>query len=49
MKTIKTTCHACESQFSITYDTEVVEQDPLHCPFCGEYLLEHEEVDDVDF
>lgn len=39
-------CDNCGSEFTIKYDEDQTETDPLHCPFCAEYITEHEEVDD---
>lgn len=32
-------CENCGSRFTITYDEEICESDPISCPFCQEYLL----------
>jgi hypothetical protein len=32
-------CENCGSQFTIIYDEELCESDPISCPFCQEYLL----------
>jgi DNA-directed RNA polymerase subunit RPC12/RpoP len=48
MATIHHTCDDCGSEFTIKYNEEVCETDPLHCPFCASYLLEAEEYDDED-
>ena len=39
-------CDNCGSEFTIKYDDSQTESDPLHCPFCAEYIVESEEVDD---
>ena len=36
-------CSECSSEFTIKYDDEQTESDPIHCPFCGEYLIEAED------
>jgi predicted nucleic acid-binding Zn-ribbon protein len=38
-------CTACGSEFAISYNEMNTESDPLHCPFCGEFLL----LDDESF
>jgi hypothetical protein len=30
----------CGSKYTIQYDKEVCETDPLYCPFCGEYTID---------
>ena len=30
----------CGSKYTIQYDKEVCETDPLYCPFCGEYVID---------
>jgi DNA-directed RNA polymerase subunit RPC12/RpoP len=32
-------CSECDSEFVISYNEEMCEDDPIHCPFCGEYLV----------
>jgi len=46
MRTLHHLCDECNSEFTLKYDEEIVESDPLHCPFCGTYILELEENDD---
>lgn len=42
-------CTACGSDFSISYNEMHTESDPIHCPFCGEFLLlDDESFDDED-
>ena len=48
MASLKHICEACSSEFTIKYDSEQCESDPIHCPFCGEYLLEAEDYGDDD-
>jgi uncharacterized protein with PIN domain len=38
MKTLRHLCDECNSEFTLKYDEEIVESDPLHCPFCGTYI-----------
>ena len=38
-------CNDCNSEFSITYDENICEDDPIYCPFCSSYiLLENDEL-----
>jgi hypothetical protein len=46
MATIKHTCENCNSKFSVSYDEKVCETDPLHCPFCAEYIFLDDDVDE---
>ena len=48
MATIHHTCEDCNSEFTIKYDPDICDSDPLHCPFCSAYILEPEEYDDED-
>jgi hypothetical protein len=41
-------CENCDNQFKLTYDKDVCDCDPIHCPFCGEYLLVDESDCDDD-
>lgn len=42
-------CENCGSKFSITYDEDECESDPISCPFCQEYLfLDDDEVSEDD-
>ena len=45
-KTTKT-CSNCETKYSIAWDSEEQELEPLTCPFCG-YEVENEE-DEVEW
>ena len=36
------TCSNCETKYTVTWDTEEQELEPLTCPFCG-YEVENEE------
>jgi ribosomal protein S27E len=38
------TCGECDSTFTVKYDEAQTESDPIHCPFCGEYLIETDEI-----
>ena len=48
MAVIHHTCEDCNSEFTIKYDPDICDSDPLHCPFCSAYILEPEEYDDED-
>ena len=48
MATIHHTCDDCNSEFTIKYNEEVCESDPLHCPFCSSYILEMDNCDDEE-
>jgi len=39
MTNINHTCENCDSKFTIKYDKEVCESDPIFCPFCAEMLF----------
>jgi DNA-directed RNA polymerase subunit RPC12/RpoP len=41
-------CDECGSEFTLKYDETLVEDDPQLCPFCGEYILELDEIEDED-
>ena len=40
------TCSSCETKYSIQWDIEVQDLEPLTCPFCGREVEEIE--DDVE-
>ena len=54
-KTTKT-CSSCETKYTVAWDIEEQDLEPLTCPFCGfevedeeenvEWVNEHEEEDD---
>jgi hypothetical protein len=47
MTNINHTCENCDNTFTIKYDKEVCESDPIFCPFCAEMLfLEDENFED---
>jgi DNA-directed RNA polymerase subunit RPC12/RpoP len=48
MASIHHTCDTCGSEFTIKYDETICESDPIHCPFCAEYMVESEEFEDED-
>ena len=39
---VKKTCSSCETKYTITWDIEEQDLEPLTCPFCG-YEVEDEE------
>jgi|TARA_B110000444_G_C18684145_1_gene521167 hypothetical protein len=40
-------CSNCKSKYSISFNDEEVELEPLTCPFCG-YEIEDEEIEEVE-
>jgi len=49
MVSLRHTCSECSSEFTIRYDDEQTESDPMHCPFCGAYILEDmDNIEDED-
>jgi predicted nucleic acid-binding Zn-ribbon protein len=48
MVTLHHICEQCFSNFSIKYDDLECEDDPHFCPFCGEILVETEEIQEDD-
>jgi transcription initiation factor IIE alpha subunit len=42
----KKTCSSCETKYTVEWDIEVQDLEPLTCPFCGHEVedLEDEEV-----
>ena len=41
------TCSSCETKYTVTWDIEEQDLEPLTCPFCG-YEVENEE-DEVEW
>ena len=41
------TCSSCETKYTIEWDIEVQDLEPLTCPFCGHEVEELEEDDDA--
>jgi DNA-directed RNA polymerase subunit RPC12/RpoP len=41
------TCSSCETKYSVQWDIEVQDLEPLTCPFCG-YEVE-DEADEVEW
>jgi DNA-directed RNA polymerase subunit RPC12/RpoP len=49
MATLNHVCEDCNSEFTIKYDEDICEDDPIYCPFCSSYiLLESDELQDDD-
>ena len=49
MATLNHTCDNCESEFTLKYNQDLCEDDPIYCPFCSSYiLLESNELQDDD-
>jgi DNA replicative helicase MCM subunit Mcm2 (Cdc46/Mcm family) len=48
MQTIHHICDNCDSDFTVKYDEEYVEDSPQFCPFCGEFLIDFEKIEDED-
>ena len=44
-------CTNCESYFDLSFEENLVSQEPEYCPFCGEVIEEMEDYieDDDDF
>ena len=41
------TCSSCETKYSIQWDIEVQDLEPLTCPFCGHEVEEVTEDDEL--
>ena len=43
-------CHGCDAEYTVVFDTDIIDEDPLICPFCGEDILSEDENldDDLD-
>ena len=39
MATLNHVCGNCESEFTLKYNEELCDDDPIYCPFCSEYIL----------
>jgi DNA replicative helicase MCM subunit Mcm2 (Cdc46/Mcm family) len=46
MAALHHTCDNCDSEFTVKYDEEVCDDSPHFCPFCGEMLVDFEEIED---
>jgi DNA replicative helicase MCM subunit Mcm2 (Cdc46/Mcm family) len=46
-------CNNCGAEYTLTYDHENEDAEPIYCPFCSEehedYILEEEELEELDF
>ena len=47
MEKRKKTCSSCETKYTVTWDIEEQDLEPLTCPFCG-FEVENEE-DEVEW
>ena len=43
----KTTCSSCETKYTVQWDIEEQDLEPLTCPFCG-YEVDNEE-DEIEW
>jgi len=41
----KNTCSSCETKYTISWDIEEQDLEPITCPFCG-HEVEHEEYEE---
>ena len=41
------TCSSCETKYSVQWDIEVQDLEPLTCPFCGHEVEELEDEEDT--
>ena len=46
---VKKTCSSCEPKYTITWDIEEQDLEPLTCPFCGYEVENEEDQDDVEW
>ena len=47
IETREKTCSSCETKYSIQWDIEVQDLEPLTCPFCGHEVEEVTEDDEL--
>ena len=47
IETGQKTCSSCETKYSIQWDIEVQDLEPLTCPFCGHEVEEVTEDDEL--
>ena len=45
----KKTCSSCETKYTVTWDIEEQDLEPLTCPFCGYEVENEEDQDDVEW
>ena len=43
------TCSNCETKYTVTWDIEEQDLEPLTCPFCGYEVENEEDQDDVEW
>ena len=43
------TCSSCETKYSIHWDIEEQDLEPLTCPFCGYEVENEEDQDDLEW
>ena len=48
MEAMHHTCDNCDSEFTVKYDEELVDDKPQFCPFSSELLIDFEKVEDDD-
>ncbi|MCK9369288.1 hypothetical protein M0R04_05055 [Candidatus Dojkabacteria bacterium] len=41
-------CYECESEYTIIYDEETVEDSPQYCSICAAYIIKEEIDEDSD-
>jgi hypothetical protein len=41
-------CENCDSEYTIVYDEDKVDDSPKYCGFCGEYIVNEESELDFD-
>ena len=46
MATLHHICDECGSDFTLKYDEEQTESDPQNCPFCGEMLIDTDDINE---
>ena len=49
MATLNHNCEDCSSSFTIKYDVNKCDDDPIYCPFCSAYILEGDEESSDEF
>jgi len=46
MATLHHICDECGSEFTLKYDEEQTEDSPHYCPFCGEMLIDTDDINE---
>ena len=41
------TCSSCETKYTVEWDIEVQDLEPLNCPFCGHEVEELEDDEEI--